>query len=84
MLVFITTKLALVNSFNINVEFKFNSIEIIIWQLINILKLRSIACPFEAKVFVFNEVFQERNKGFFLFLFFLLVIGNLYRKKLIF
>lgn len=52
-------------------EFKFNSIEIIIWQLINILKLRSITCPFKAKIFLFNEeIFQGRNKVGFVFFFF--------------
>jgi len=70
MLVFIAIKLVLVTSLNINVEFKFNCIEIINWQLINLLKLRSITCPFKAKIFLFNEeIFQGRNKGF-LFSFF--------------
>lgn len=63
-LVFIVVKLVFVDSFNINTEFKFNSIEIIIWLVINILKLRSITCPFKAKIFLFNEeIFQGRNKG---------------------
>lgn len=63
-LVFITIKLVLVNSLNINMEFKFNSIEIIIWQLINILKLRNITCPFQAKIFFNEKSFREGIKGF--------------------
>lgn len=63
-LVFITIKLVLVNSLNINMKFKFNSIEIIIWQLINILKLRNITCPFQAKIFYNEKCFREGIKGF--------------------